>query len=148
MFDHSLDDSMRDSGGGYTSEPIPIDDFFDVDDISHLQAYKHLQATGMWPENFIPERVKLTGAWSTRLEAKMAERWIDHSLRTRVPYAREVHWISSTGVGGIEVGASKNGVHISTDNQFKPVLEPGEVVQVAQLLLDRAALAASLGAKW
>ena len=44
----------------------------------HIQAFRHLKNTGMWPKDFIPENVKMDAYWHMRLVDKLANYWVDN----------------------------------------------------------------------
>jgi len=49
-----------------------IIDFFDPYNVEHLVAYKVLDYTGNWPENFIPEDISFSANWQIVIAFKMA----------------------------------------------------------------------------
>jgi len=51
---------------------MDILNWFEVDNYEHINAYVHLQETGCWPENFIPENIDFCLNWNTLLMAEMA----------------------------------------------------------------------------
>ncbi|MDY6862814.1 MAG: hypothetical protein SV062_07470 [Thermodesulfobacteriota bacterium] len=55
-------------------------EWFNTDDMDHLHAYHILQKTGMWPDNFVPERVWVEPGWQAILAFKLANKWIDYKL--------------------------------------------------------------------
>ena len=55
---------------------MDIVEWFDINDLSHLQAYKHLTNVGQWPENFIPSDVTLHGCWQATLAFKLANAYV------------------------------------------------------------------------
>jgi galactitol-specific phosphotransferase system IIB component len=55
---------------------VTIVDFFDPYNIHHLVAYRHLEKTGFWPEDFYPENVEWPMIWQAALTAKMTEAWL------------------------------------------------------------------------
>ena len=55
-------------------------EWFNPDDTDHLHAYHTLQRTGMWPIDFIPERIWMEPGWQTILAFRLANRWIDYKL--------------------------------------------------------------------
>lgn len=40
-----------------TTEKMKFEDWFDVTNVEHLKACRHLYKHGQWPENFKPENV-------------------------------------------------------------------------------------------
>ena len=58
-----------------------IADWFDVNNIEHLKAYKHLEDTGFWPKNFLPEEMEMPALWGVSLAHKLADAYIDMMLR-------------------------------------------------------------------
>ncbi len=58
-------------------------DYFDVNDIDHIRAYRNLQETGMWPEGFIPEGTTFPPyAWQSSIAMMLADAWVSHALDT------------------------------------------------------------------
>jgi hypothetical protein len=55
-----------------------IEDWFDPDDDRHLEAFEHFQATGAWPEGFLPAGITLPPSWDAGLARRLAERWLRH----------------------------------------------------------------------
>lgn len=55
-------------------------DFFDVYNIEHLKAYKHLSESGTWPKGFIPEDCELSPVWAYQVVEKMAVAYVDKVL--------------------------------------------------------------------
>ena len=63
---------------------MDIVDFFDVNNLDHLRAYKYLCDVGMWPEGFVPAEVTIrakVGPWQVALLAKMADAYIEEKLK-------------------------------------------------------------------
>jgi len=57
-----------------------IEDWFDVNDRTHLEAFKHLRDTGFWPKDFISNEIQLHPNWQIALVAKMANEWLEYKL--------------------------------------------------------------------
>lgn len=55
---------------------MTILDWFDIENIEHLKAYKHLQATGVWPKGFLPKDITFEPAWTIALSGRLADRFI------------------------------------------------------------------------
>lgn len=60
---------------------VSIYDFIDVHDIDHLEAWKHFQLKGSWPQkfwddNFADEKVNFADGWELGVASKIADRWI------------------------------------------------------------------------
>ena len=55
-------------------------DFFDVYNVEHLKAYKHLTEKGSWPEGFLPENCILSNVWQYQIAAKLAVTHINYTL--------------------------------------------------------------------
>lgn len=55
-------------------------EFFDVRDIKHLKAYRHLQQTGVWPRGFWEEMqrrsVKFETCWEHVIKSKLADAYL------------------------------------------------------------------------
>ena len=62
-----------------------IFDWFDVNDMNHLMAYKHLQWTGLWPDGFLPDDVEYIPSWQVAIDHKLALAYVDEKLQN--PYA-------------------------------------------------------------
>jgi hypothetical protein len=60
---------------------ISIYDWFDPHDLKHLRAYRQLQTTGCWPEDFPPDHVELGTGWQMLITHKMADAWVDEKLK-------------------------------------------------------------------
>ena len=59
---------------------MTILDWFDVNNIEHLKAYKHLQDTGTWPKGFIPEDNEFVALQTTILANRLAGRYVEEKL--------------------------------------------------------------------
>ena len=55
-------------------------DWFDITDMDHLRAYKHLMNVGSWPEGFIPDNVEMSMGWSIGIAGTMANAYINLKL--------------------------------------------------------------------
>ena len=55
-------------------------DWFDIKNKEHLKAYRHLQDTGMWPRDFLPEGLKLGHGWQIILKGIMAAEYVREKL--------------------------------------------------------------------
>ena len=38
-------------------------DWFDPHNIEHLKAYRHMENTGRWPEDFLPDDIEMVTVW-------------------------------------------------------------------------------------
>ena len=54
--------------------------WFDIENMAHLKAYRSLCATGVWPLGFIPKGVEMTPQWQVGLAGKMASKYIQDKL--------------------------------------------------------------------
>ncbi len=62
-------------------------DFFDVNDIEHIRAYRNLQNTGMWPKGFIPEGTTFPPyAWQSSVASMLADAWVSLALDVPGPH--------------------------------------------------------------
>ena len=60
---------------------MTILDWFDIDNIEHLKAYKHLRATGCWPKDFLPKDITtFESMWISRLSDRLADRYVEEKL--------------------------------------------------------------------
>jgi hypothetical protein len=64
-------------------EPIDIAEWFEVENIEHLTAYKVLMDTGSWPEGFIPAHVELSSIWQVSLMSMMTAEYINDCMLRR-----------------------------------------------------------------
>ena len=55
-------------------------DFFDVYNIEHLKAYKHLTQNGSWHEGFLPEDCKMSPIWAYQIAEKMSIAYVEKVL--------------------------------------------------------------------
>ena len=55
---------------------MKILDWFDIYDIDHLQAWSHLEDTGIWPIDFVPDEVEFTTSWHMILSSKMSSQYV------------------------------------------------------------------------
>lgn len=60
-----------------------IADWFNPMDLNHIQAYRHLERHGHWPEGFLPDGIEMSSVWQVDLIARMSECWIQHMLGER-----------------------------------------------------------------
>jgi len=51
-------------------------DWFNPYSVEHMRAYEKLCNTGQWPEGFVPIGVEMPHMWITKIQAKMAEAWL------------------------------------------------------------------------
>lgn len=61
-----------------------FNDFFDVYNVKHLAAYRHLTKTGIWPEGFIPVDCVMPNLWISHIQAKMAYAYVDFALSGKI----------------------------------------------------------------
>lgn len=57
-----------------------IVDWFDPKNLTHLQAYQHLQNVGLWPEHFIPADVGFPNLWQVALAGKLADLYVSEKI--------------------------------------------------------------------
>lgn len=53
-----------------------FENWFDIYDKNHIEAYRFFCRTGEWPGGFIPNKVQMSSKWRIWLEAKMSKAWI------------------------------------------------------------------------
>jgi len=58
-------------------------EWFDPNNIEHIQAYKHLQNTGAWPNGFKLNDIFPENNWQILLAFKLANAWVDYKLNER-----------------------------------------------------------------
>ena len=56
---------------------VDICDWFDVSNEEHLDAYRHLQRSGAWPEGFLPENVTQSPFWHMEILSKLANAYLN-----------------------------------------------------------------------
>jgi len=59
---------------------MTIVDFFDPNDIEHIKAYRHLELTGTWPEDFLPNSAEFFPGWQIAIEMKLASAYVNYML--------------------------------------------------------------------
>jgi len=57
-----------------------ISQWFNPQDINHIRAYDHLQRSGAWPENFLPEGIKFDPHWQFIIRSDIADIYVDNML--------------------------------------------------------------------
>jgi hypothetical protein len=58
-------------------------DYFDVNNIEHLKAYRYLQNNGSWPKDFfanLPFSIEIGPHWNTLIKSKLADAYVDLKL--------------------------------------------------------------------
>jgi len=63
---------------------ILLSEFFDVNNITHIRAFKFLSRHGAWPQLFIdtlPENVKLDATEVVKIQAMMGTAWMDYMIK-------------------------------------------------------------------
>ncbi len=58
-----------------------IVDWFDCNNLVHLQAYRTLQQTGVWPKGFLPENIIFPIAWHASIAFKLADCFMGEKLK-------------------------------------------------------------------
>ncbi len=58
-----------------------LNDWFDVTNLIHLKAYKHLMDKGTWPKGFIPDNVERPSGWQVALMNKLSNAFIEIKLK-------------------------------------------------------------------
>ncbi len=64
---------------------ISVIDWFDPNNMEHLQAWKDLQKTGFWPKPFwdkmlFDDRIKMTTNWQYGICSKIADAFVKEKL--------------------------------------------------------------------
>jgi len=59
---------------------MDIADWFDVENVKHLAAFRELNTSGAWPAGFIPAHVERGQGWHNRVTTKIADAWINAKL--------------------------------------------------------------------
>jgi len=55
-----------------------IKNWFDPYSDEHLDAFKEVNRTGMWPEGFVPNDMHFSSFWRLELLEILAKAWLDH----------------------------------------------------------------------
>ena len=55
-------------------------DWFDPYDPAHLEAYRYLQKTGLWPADFLPRGLAFPALWQSTIQARLAHCYVTHVL--------------------------------------------------------------------
>ena len=55
---------------------MKLTQFFNVQSKEHMEAYKHLQEKGFWPEGFIPEGTEFEPGWQILIMGKITEEYM------------------------------------------------------------------------
>jgi hypothetical protein len=58
-----------------------FNDFFDVHNIEHLLAYKHLSMTGVWPKDFVPDDCEISHLWISHIQSRMADAYVEFKIK-------------------------------------------------------------------
>ena len=59
------------------AKTISIVDWFDPHNEEHIEAWKYLQDTNLWPEGFIPKYVERSTNWYISLLARLADAYLE-----------------------------------------------------------------------
>jgi len=59
---------------------MKVEDFFDPYNIKHLKAWRHLEDTGYWPIDFIPEDAEFGRYSRYMIASKMTDAWVKWRL--------------------------------------------------------------------
>jgi len=54
--------------------------WFDINNIEHLKAWRHLENTGSLPKHFVPVGVELSTNWKIKILARMAGAYLEREL--------------------------------------------------------------------
>lgn len=57
---------------------MDIDEFFDPDNIIHIEALSHLNNRGCWPKDFLPDNITFPAMWLFKLYNKLTNRWVKY----------------------------------------------------------------------
>jgi len=55
-------------------------DWFDPDNIEHIQVYEYLKQNGHWKKGFIKKYHDLENNWQILLAFKLADKWVQHMI--------------------------------------------------------------------
>jgi hypothetical protein len=74
------------------NDKMSIVDFFDIYNIEHIRAYRHLENHGFWPEGFLPDEIEeITPHWQICIAARLATAFVDWVLCPSEVEARRRH---------------------------------------------------------
>lgn len=59
---------------------MDIVEWFDINNIEHLKAYRTLMVNGAWPLGFIPNDINFSPIWQLVLAYKLSNAYIDLRL--------------------------------------------------------------------
>lgn len=59
--------------------------WFDIYNVEHLAAYKHLSETGTWPKGFIADGISLPHMWISVIQSRMADAWVKAGMKGDIP---------------------------------------------------------------
>lgn len=65
---------------------MKINEWFDIENIEHIKAYYHLQNRGIWPKDFIPNKIIFDQGWQIVLMHKFASAHIAEKLESLILY--------------------------------------------------------------
>lgn len=67
-----------------------IEDWFDIHNDDHLIAWRHLQKTGTWPEDFLPKDIVIDNLWQVEIVSKIANEYVSfiENLKQQSPLAK------------------------------------------------------------
>lgn len=67
------------------SDLTPFNEWFDINNPDHLNAYAHLRKDGCWPKHFIPADVRMEQPnWQQLLDSRIVDRYLE--MKTIVTY--------------------------------------------------------------
>ena len=92
-----------------TDKVIRIEEWFDVDNLAHLEAYLYLHDNGEWPKDFLPKSVTFGSDWVSTINRMLAITYI-LERRGTTPVPKEKHALAvrlSEIVQAFEVESSK-----------------------------------------
>jgi len=76
-----------------TKKKVDFNEWFNLNDKYHINAYRHFRNSGQWPEHFIPSDVNLCDNWEQDLLVRLGEAWISSQLNPE--YRRSPEQIAS-----------------------------------------------------
>jgi hypothetical protein len=63
---------------------MEFEDFFDIYNVAHLAAYKHLTQVGYWPKGFIPDNCSCQHLSIITLQSKMADAYVKLGMEGKI----------------------------------------------------------------
>ncbi len=56
---------------------MKLEDWFDINNITHLEAFSHLIEEGAWPKNFLPKYIEINPLISVIIYQRLGSEYLD-----------------------------------------------------------------------